>query len=147
MANIPITNGQRALISDELVLGNSEDYRLIGRVKDTTVVLLYDNDRIGFALYDAELRKKTVEKKAFERGNIDVFAPLSRSKPLENLFLFSRPIFDSQYVFVVKKRQAKEAAAMADPSGKTKTSESRVPRLPKDYYWQKFDNGLEVVVS
>ena len=20
------------------------------------------------------------------------------------------------------------------------------PRLPKDYYWQKFDNGLEVVV-
>ena len=45
----------------------------------------------------------------------------------------------------MKKRQAKEAA-MADPDGKTATSKSRVPRLPNNYYWQQFDNGLEVVV-
>jgi zinc protease len=43
----------------------------------------------------------------------------------------------------VRKRLAMEAA-MANPGGKNQTS--RVPRLPKDYYWQKLDNGLEVVV-
>ncbi|MDW5415850.1 transporter substrate-binding domain-containing protein [Iodobacter sp. CM08] len=36
-------------------------------------------------------------------GDIDVFAPLSRSLSLRKKFIFSRPIFYSQYVFVVKK--------------------------------------------
>ena len=72
LVNAAAADAQNALLSQEIALGNNEDYRLIGRIRDTTVVLLYENDRLGFALYDAALSAKIVEKKAFERNNIDV---------------------------------------------------------------------------
>ncbi len=58
--------------SAEITLSSKEDYRFVGKLRDTAVLLLYEEDQFKLALFDEKMKFKTTENIHPERHNIDI---------------------------------------------------------------------------
>ena len=68
---------QTPTVSPELVIAPREDYRFVGKVRDTAIVLLYEEEQFRLALYDEKLQVKITPPIRPERGNIDILKDIT----------------------------------------------------------------------
>ncbi|MEY4927648.1 MAG: hypothetical protein RI894_2084 [Bacteroidota bacterium] len=63
---------QTIAVSPELTLSSHQDYRFVGKLRDTAVLLLYEEDLFKLALYDDKMKFVLSEPFRPERHNIDI---------------------------------------------------------------------------
>jgi hypothetical protein len=63
---------QKITTSESYTLEQREDYMMVGKIKDTSIFLLYEEDNFRLMLFDANLKSKFTEKIQPERHSIDI---------------------------------------------------------------------------
>ncbi len=69
---INISTAQTITVSSELALASNEDYRFVGKLRDTAVLLLYEENQFKLALYNDNMKYVMTSPLRPEHNNIDI---------------------------------------------------------------------------